>query len=293
MASWEGRSKATPLGYRIFVGILKMFGLQPAYALLRLVAGYYFLFSMESNSSLYDYFHRRLGYPKWKAFRKIYRNYYEFGQTLIDKVAVMAGLRVPFTYDFEGEHYLRQMVAEGRGGMLLSAHIGNWEIAGHLLKRLETTINVVMYDGEHKQIKAYLERVTGGRNMKLILIRDDLSHIYAINEALGKNELVCMHADRFLEGNKTLSAPLLGSDARFPAGPFLLASVLNVPVSYVYAFKETSVHYHLYASEPVLYNQGTKQERQVKALADFVAETEKRIHQYPVQWFNYYDFWKQ
>ena len=293
MASWEGRSKATPLGYRIFVGILKVFGLQPAYALLRVVALYYFLFSMESTSHLYQYFHRRLGYPKWKAFGSIYRNYFVFGQTLIDKVAVMAGLRVPFTYDFVGEHYLRQMVAEGKGGMLLSAHIGNWEIAGHLLKRLDTTINVVMYDGEQEQIKAYLESVTGSRNFNLILIGENLSHIYAINEALAKNELVCMHADRFLEGNKTLSATLLGAPARFPAGPFLLASVLNVPVSYVYAFKETSRHYHLYASEPAWYNQGTKQERKEKALTDFVAATEKSIHQYPVQWFNYYDFWKQ
>lgn len=293
MASWEGRSKASPLGYRIFVVILKVFGLLPAYVLLRVVAGWYFLFSMDSTSVLYQYFHHRLGYPKWKAFRRIYSNYYIFGQTLIDKVAVMAGLHVPFTYDFEGENYLRKMVAEGKGGMLLSAHIGNWEIAGHLLKRLETTINLVMYDGEHEQIKSYLEKVTGGRNMKLILIRDDLSHIYAINEALAKNEFVCMHADRFLEGNKTLSANLLGSGARFPAGPFLLASVMQVPVSFVYAFKETSRHYHLFASEPELYNQGTKQERQEKALADFVRETEKRIHQYPEQWFNYYDFWKQ
>lgn len=293
MATWEGRSRATPLGYRIFVGILKVFGLRPAYLLLRVVALYYFLFSMKSTSVLYDYFHRRLAYPKWKAFGKIYRNYYVFGQTLIDKVAVMAGLKVPFTFDFDGEGHLRKMVADGKGGMLLSAHLGNWEIAGHLLKRLNTTINVVMFDGEDEQIKAYLEKVTGGRNMNLILIREDLSHIYAINEALAKNELVCMHADRYLAGNKTLQANFLGAGAHFPAGPFLLASVLNVPVSFVYAFKETDTHYHFFASEPGMYNQGGKQEKMEKALRDFVAETEKRLLQYPVQWFNYYDFWKQ
>lgn len=292
MASWQGRSQALPLGYRIFVVVLKRLGLSPAYGLLRFVAAWYFLFSSKSTSALKSYFRERLVYPRRKATRAIYQTYYHFGQTLIDKVAVMAGLNTPFTYDFDGEEWLHQMVKEGKGGLLLSAHMGNWEIAGHLLKRLKAPINVVMYDGEQEQIKAYLEKVTGGRNMKLIIIRDDLGHIFAINEALQRNELVCMHADRFLEGNKTISTQFLGKTANFPAGPFLLAASLQVPVSFVYAFKESRRHYHFFASPPVLYKEGAKQERMLRALQDFVKETEKKIGLFPTQWFNFYDFWK-
>jgi predicted LPLAT superfamily acyltransferase len=292
MASWQGRSQALPLGYRIFVVVLKRLGLTPAYALLRFVAAWYFLFSRKATRALNVYFKERLAYSRGKATRAIYRTYYLFGQTLIDKVAVMAGLNTPFTYDFDGEEWLHQMVKDGTGGLLLSAHMGNWEIAGHLLKRLKAPINVVMYDGEQEQIKAYLEKVTGGRNMKLIIIRDDLGHIFAINEALQRNELVCMHADRFLEGNKTISTQFLGKTANFPAGPFLLAASLQVPVSFVYAFKESNRHYHFFASEPVLYREGAKQERIMKALQDFVMETEKKVSLYPSQWFNFYDFWK-
>ncbi|MCU0386261.1 MAG: lipid A biosynthesis acyltransferase [Flavihumibacter sp.] len=292
MASWQGRSQALPLGYRIFVVVLKRLGLTPAYALLRFVAAWYFLFSRKATRALNVYFKERLAYSRGKATRAIYRTYYLFGQTLIDKVAVMAGLNTPFTYDFDGEEWLHQMVKDGKGGLLLSAHMGNWEIAGHLLKRLKAPINVVMYDGEQEQIKAYLEKVTGGRNMKLIIIREDLGHIFAINEALQRNELVCMHADRFLEGNKTISTQFLGKTANFPAGPFLLAASLQVPVSFVYAFKESNRHYHFFASEPVLYREGAKQERIMKALQDFVMETEKKVSLYPSQWFNFYDFWK-
>ena len=292
MASWQGRSQALPLGYRIFVVVLKRMGLSPAYGLLRLVAGWYFLFSGKSTRALKDYFRERLAYSRGQSRKAIYQTYYQFGQTLIDKVAVMAGLNTPFTYDFDGEEWLHQMVKEGKGGLLLSAHMGNWEIAGHLLKRLKAPINVVMYDGEQEQIKAYLEKVTGGRNMKLIIIRQDLAHIFAINEALQRNELVCMHADRFLEGNKTISAQFLGKTANFPAGPFLLAASLQVPVSFVYAFKESSLHYHFFASPPVLYREGGKQERINRSLQDFVLETEQKVRRYPTQWFNFYDFWK-
>jgi predicted LPLAT superfamily acyltransferase len=292
MATWQGRSQATPLGYRIFVVVLRKLGLSPAYALLRFVAAYYFLFSGKSTRVLLHYFRDRLGYSGWKAKKAVYSTYYQFGQTLIDKVAVMAGLNPDLSFDFDGEEWLHQMVKEGRGGLLLSAHVGNWEIAGHLLKRLKAPINVVMYDGEEQQIKEYLETVTGVRNMKLILIRDDMSHIFAINQALERNELVCIHADRFLEGNKTHSAQFLGKTANFPLGPFLLAASLQVPVSFVYAFKESNRHYHFFASPPVHYTSGTRQERLTKALQDFVVETEQKLRLYPTQWFNFYDFWK-
>jgi len=292
MPSWEGKSKATPLGYRIFVSVLKTFGVRPAYWLLYVVAGWYLFFSRQSNKHLYHYFHAKLGYGRWRSIRSLYRNYFRFGQTLIDKVAVMSGIDVPFTYDFDGEEYLREMVAAGKGGLLLSAHIGNWEIAGHLLKRLNTTVNVVMYDGEQEQIKAYLEKVTGGRNMQLIIIRNDLSHIFAISEALDRNQLVCMHADRFMPGNKTLPAHFLGEIANFPAGPFILASRFNVPVSMVFAFKETTRHYHLYATKPGDYATQLKSGKMDILFKEFVTEMAAKTRLYPEQWFNYYDFWK-
>jgi predicted LPLAT superfamily acyltransferase len=292
MPSWEGKSKATPLGYRIFVTVLKTFGLRPAYGLLRVVALYYLIFSRSSTRHLLQYFQARLNKGKWPALGSAYRTYYQFGQSLIDKVAMQSGMDTPFTFDFDGEQYLREIVAGGKGGMLLSAHVGNWEIAGHLLKRLNTTINVVMYDGEQEQIKAYLEKVTGGRNMQLIIIREDLSHIYDISEALQKNQLVCMHADRFMEGNKTMTMNFLGAQAQFPAGPFVVATSFAVPVSFVFAFKETSRHYHFYATPPQALS-ATQKKDQVKELLDkFVREMETKTRKYPEQWFNFYDFWK-
>jgi predicted LPLAT superfamily acyltransferase len=292
MSSWQGRSKGTPLGYRIFISILKNFGVAPAYLLLRFVAGYYFLFDRKSSKILRSYFRDRLHFSKWKTISMMYKNYYVFGQTIIDKVVMMASIENKFTFDFDGEKNLRNITALGKGGLLLSAHLGNWEIAGHLLRRLETRINIVMYDGEHEKIKHTLEGTTGKRNMNVIVIKDDISHIYAINEALRNNELVCMHADRFVEGNKTVSHKFLGEEARFPLGPFVLASTFKVPVSFVYAFKETNRHYHLFSSEPKRYDHLPKEDVVPTLLKDYVEEMETKAKLYPAQWFNYYDFWK-
>ncbi|MFZ6011549.1 MAG: lipid A biosynthesis acyltransferase [Bacteroidota bacterium] len=292
MPQWKGKSKGNKLGYSIFVWICRTFGVKPAYLLLRFVAFYYFLFSPSSTRHIYEYFRKRLAYSSFQSRIKVYQNYYVFGQTLLDKIIVMAGIENKFTYDFDGEDNLRKIVALGKGGILLSGHVGNWEAAGHLLRRLNTCINVVMFDGEHERIKHYLDQVTGGRNFNVIVIRNDLSHVYAIGEALAKNELICLHADRFLEGNKTIGRRFLGDYALFPIGPFALAASFKVPVSIVFAFKETATHYHFYGS-PLLERgpQEPKAEFSDRMVNTFVNELEQKVKMYPEQWFNYYNFW--
>lgn len=292
MPQWQGRSRATPLGYRIMVFVARNLGMRVSYFILRFIAFYYLLFSRDSTRVIYDLLRRRLHLPLWRSIRGTYRNYYIFAQTLLDKIVVMAGIENRLSYEFDGEENLREIVRRGKGGILLSAHVGNWEAAGHLLKRLDTRVNVVMYDGEQQQIKEYLESVTGRRNLNVILVKPDLSHVYAMGEALQNNELICLHADRFLQGNKTVKRSFLGDDANFPLGPFILAASFKAPVSIVFAFKETHAHYHFYGGAIL---QGAPDESKAdfreRLLDAFVDALDEKVKKYPEQWFNYFNFW--
>lgn len=291
MSAWQGKSKGTSAGYRIFVFLIRTAGKRGAFLLLRFVAFYYFLFSRKSTRPVLDFYRNRLGMGKVKSLKMIYANYYSLGQCLIDKIALMTEADTDYTFDFDGEHHLREMVKQGRGGILLSGHLGNWEAAGHLLKRLGTRINVVMFDGEDARIKEYMDEVTGQKKFNIIYIRQDLSHIYEITHALQQNEMVCMHADRFLPGNKTVDATFFSSPARFPEGPFLLALKLKVPVAFVFAFKESDRHYHFYSTELKTFD--SRQGDSVNSVAQsYATQLEAMTRLYPGQWFNYYDFWK-
>jgi predicted LPLAT superfamily acyltransferase len=148
-----------------------------------------------------------------------------------------------------------------------------------------------MYDGEQQQIKDYLESITEKHSARIILIKEDLSHIYAIQDALANNAFICMHADRFLEGNKTFTGVLLNQSARFPAGPFLLAHTFHSPVSFVFAMKDRAFDYHFYASPAKIYT-GSRDSSAQEMLQDYCTDMEKTIRKYPLQWYNYYDFWK-
>jgi predicted LPLAT superfamily acyltransferase len=288
MNQWDGKSKGTVLGYRIFVFLIKKAGIKSAYVLLYFVASYYFLFLKKSNRVIFYYFKERLGYSYFKSKKMVFRSYYTFGQTIIDKISISAGMRNRFTYEFDGIEILKNLLAEKKGGVLISAHIGNFEIAEHFLGDidLDFQINLVTTDLEHSDIKKYLETITQKPTVKFIIIKDDLSHIFEINAALAKNELVCFTGDRYFEGTKSLSEKILNEEANFPAGPFLIASRLKVPVVFVYVMKEPNLHYHLYAREATVKHRDEK-----GLLKEYTQSVENIIQKYPLQWFNYFDFW--
>ncbi|WP_264535751.1 lipid A biosynthesis acyltransferase [Flavobacterium sp. N1736] len=290
MSQWDGKSKGTVLGYKIFVFLIQKAGVKSAYVLLYFVASYYFLFLKKSNRAISYYFKERLKYSYFKSKKMVFKSYYTFGQTIIDKISISAGMRNKFTYEFDGIDILRKLLAEKKGGVLISAHIGNFEIAEHFFGEidLDFQINLVTTDLEHSAIKKYLESVTQKPTVKFIIIKDDLSHIFEINAALGNNELICFTGDRYFEGTKSISEKILGQEANFPAGPFLIASRLKVPVVFVYVMKEQNLHYHLYAREAVVKHRDEK-----ALLKSYVESVESMLQKYPLQWFNYFDFWNQ
>ncbi|ASW75604.1 lipid A biosynthesis acyltransferase [Chryseobacterium piperi] len=289
MNKWKGKSKGTILGYKIFVYCIRNIGIKSSYFVLYFVATYYFLFLKKSNQYIFYYFNKRLNYGFWKSKLSVFKSYFIFGKVLIDKTAISVGLRDRFTYEFDGIEHLKNLLNEKRGGVLISAHIGNFEIAEHFFADIDfdCQINLVTTDQEVTVIKQYLDSVAVKKsNIKFIYVKDDMSHIFDINAALSNNELICFTGDRYFEGSKFLETEMLGKSAKFPAGPFLIASRLGVPVMYVYVMKEKNLHYHLYARVA----QVKKRDAQ-GLLNSYVQNLESMLYKYPLQWFNYFDFW--
>jgi predicted LPLAT superfamily acyltransferase len=294
MATWRGKTRGGLLGHQIFIFILKYLGLSPAYFLLYFVSFYYFLFSRKSNHFIYNYFKEIHHYSSCKSRKAVYRNYYTFGQVLIDKVAINSGLDYKFTFDLQDE---KNLAAMEQGGFMISAHIGNWEMSSKKSDRIKKTMNLVMLDAEHERIKHLLESAMKDRNFKVIPLKDDLSHLISIRQALDNHEFIAIHGDRFMEGAKTIKSQFLGRTAHFPEGPFYLALRMNAPVSFAFAMKEGRKHYHFYATPPKKYNL-VKGKRISSSdiepvLMDYTSALETMLKKYPEQWFNYYDFWER
>jgi predicted LPLAT superfamily acyltransferase len=263
---------------------------------LRFVSFYYFLFS-KPNKYIRQYFIQAHHYSPLKARLAIYKNNFMLGQTIIDKVATMAGAKNPFKVIHKNGEMLDELTAIGKGGILVSAHIGNWEVAGQGLNRLGTAFNVLMYSNEKQDVKQYMDGVMKEKKINIIAIDEETkSHIIELHKAFSNNELVVMHGDRYREGAKTLTANFFGKPAKFPAGPFIMAAKFGVPLCIVFAVK-TDKHTYQFSTEKPIQVDRVRGEAQLEKvcqdlLLQYVAKVEETAKAFPHQWFNYYDFWQ-
>ncbi|UII28849.1 lipid A biosynthesis acyltransferase [Fulvivirga maritima] len=285
MSSWKGKTRGGLLGYQIFIFLIRKLGLGAAYLLLRFVAMYYVAFAPKSTAGIYKYF-RTIKMPWPKAMLSVYRSYYVFGQTLIDKIAIGSGSADKFAYTYDGIEHLRGL--KDTGGILLGAHFGNWEIAGFLLNDINLTTNILIYEAEHEKIKNFLDKVMNSKHVKIIPIKNDLSHLFKINNALRNKEVICMHGDRFVDGARIVEKTFMGKKAYFPLGPFSMLTKLKVPYTFAYAVRGKGRVYHLSAT-PI--HEVTTSAEQI--LDDYIKHLETKVLSHPLQWFNYYDFWSK
>lgn len=285
MAKWDGKTKGTVWGYKFFIYCIHLFGLRTSYLVCRFVSLYYFLFHSKERNGLVQFYEKGLGYSKNKALWTSIGTFYQYGQTLIDRFAIKTKRAKRFTYDFNNEEALLDLSHKGQAAILLSAHVGNWENAGYLLReRVTNKVNVLVLDAEYEKIKQLVEE-TGGVGYQFIPIKKDLSHLIAIKKALNNNEFVAIHADRYMEGTPTQERIFLGHPAKFPAGVFELAFKLKVPVTMVYAFKRTDTHYELSATPPSLPSSAGE------LLSSYIQHLEAKVRANPKQWFNFFQFY--
>ena len=105
-----------------------------------------------------------------------------------------------------------------------------------------------------------------------------------------------MAGDRFVEESKIFKVDFMGQKAAFPSGPFYLAARFGVPVTFAFAMKEGKTHYHFYASEPEYvkkYKDPVEQDKELRSFVEkYAKEFERILRMYPLQWFNYYQFWE-
>lgn len=293
-ANWKGKTRGGTFGYLFFILLIKGLGVRAAYVFLCLVVVYFIPFAPKATCATWRYARNRLGYGRFRSVSFLLGNYYRLGQTLIDKVAIGSGLSEGYQFDFGPDYEDFLKVLNGKEGVIMiGAHVGNWEIGAPFFDDYGKRMNIVMFDAEYQKIKELLEANTNGKNYKVIPVNEDnLTHIFRIRDVLDKGEYVCFQGDRHVEGSQVFTETFLGKEASFPAGPFLLASRLGVPVVFYFAIRGKGMRYqfHFLLAQPEKRAKGEKTGQGL--LRQYVSALETIVKQYPEQWYNYYDFWK-
>ncbi|KAA1244632.1 lipid A biosynthesis acyltransferase [Aquimarina sp. RZ0] len=291
MTQWRGKAKGTPLGYKIFIFFIRNLGINAAYFVLIFVSAYYLVFSFSTTKTSYYFYRKRLKQPFFRTIINVYKNYFVFGQTLIDRTAISFGLKDKFIFTYDGKEKLQKIIDQKNGGIIFSAHIGSFNIARYFFDEFDmvgTGVNLMVTDQESEQIKQYVGAVSSETTLKFIVIKEDMSHIFQMNDVLTNGEVIIFAADRYVEGIQFIEHELFDKAVKFPSGPYKLAARKKKPMLFMYIMKGSGKKYHLYAREPQFQHSSIKPSH---ILGEYVRNMEIMVRKYPLQWFNYYDYW--
>jgi lauroyl/myristoyl acyltransferase len=188
--------------------------------------------------------------------------------------------------DITGLDCLRAAERAGRGLIVITAHLGNWELGGRLLARTMTRpTHVVVAPERDPAVERFLR---GGGGPVRFLTRRSPRDVLGLVSALRRNEVVALQGDRALGGGADRLQPFFGVPAPFPLGPFVLARATGAPVLPAFCLLRSDGRYTIAISEPWTVKTGGEDD----GLAHWVSVLETMVRRYPTQWFNFYDVWR-
>ena len=286
---WSGKSRGGKFGYQFFVYTIRLLGIRCAYCFLAFIVFYFIPFAPKATRAIWSYNRERRKLGMMRSVWELYCHYYVFGQTLIDKMAMQAGLAKRYRYEFDNYERFLEILNSGQGVVMIGAHVGCWESGAGFFGTYGKRINIVMFDAEHQRIKEVVESNTSrADDFKIIAVNQDaIGAMLEMKVALNNGEYICFNGDRFVNREQTLRTEILGGEALLPSGPFKIATKCRVPVIFYYAMRERRRTYRFIFEEATF--EGRPNHEQL--VAQYAASLDRIARKYPRQWFNFYDFW--
>jgi lauroyl/myristoyl acyltransferase len=171
------------------------------------------------------------------------------------------------------------------GAISLTAHVGNWELAGRLLaRRSARPTHVVVADEEVPELERWVRR--SGDGVRFVP-RSRPTISLALVAALRRGEVVALQGDRALGNRGDVMVPFFGHPAPFPIGPFVLARASGLPIVPAFCLLDAGHRYVVTVLEPLTVMPGGEEE----AVRAWAALLEDIVRQHPTQWFNFFDVW--
>lgn len=289
---WQGTTDGPQFLHRAIIPVMRWTPLWLHYSVLVFYVLGYLAFSPKSRKVCYRFFRQAMGWGRFKSMIGVVRNHFKFGQVITDRFAKYADKK--FNITVEGREIFDDLAAQPGCFLVISSHTGCYEMAGYTLTSTHKRINTVSYGQEVKSIMDNRREQFAVTGTNMIFVSDDMSHLFEINNALRRGEVVSIPGDRLFGSNKFIICDFFGRPAKFPRGPFATAAQRGAPVITAFVMKGRYRDYHMSVKSltDALPQGLTRAELEQTIAQNFASALEAELRKYPTQWFNYYDFWE-
>jgi len=298
----ELRERGSVWGMFLTAMVYRFFGRWLAEPLLCLVVAYFFLTDGRLRKSSAQYLSRVHGRPYGRRWIQVYRHCLSFARTSLDRLDVWTNRLEKYTFNYFGEAHLVRLRQEGKGAVLISAHLGSFDTLRALAKRHNAKVHVLTDFRNSRRVSSVLKRFCPGMDEGVVAYdTTSISTIFELQQAVRRGEFVALLGDRIAAetargAGRVSSAIFLGEKALFPQAAFIFAAHMECPVYLMFGLRRSVHRYDLYVepfADPVELPDASRENALANYIAAYASRLEHYCRLYPLQWFNFYDFWRQ
>ena len=227
-------------------------------------------------------------------FFRTYRVFWNFAWTITDNVRFKETRVLP-DWEFEGlEHFAKMQSHEG-GAIVLTAHMGNYDLGAQLFaeisRRQIVMVRAPENDPETRRFEEALHERTAAGTLKVDFSTRASDLALDLLGAVSRGEIIAIQGDRVTPGIASLPATLFGRKTTLPAGPFALAMAARVPIFPVFIMRVARRRYRLRVGPPIeVVRMRDRSASLDAAVVAWVAQLESAISAGWFQWFTFQPF---
>ena len=232
------------------------------------------------------------GLAESEVLRIARASYEHLGRTSIEAalISALSPDQVRAMFDgVEGAEALAAARAEGKGVLLVSGHLGNWELAGAFVAASGVPIEAVARGMENPLFDRYITRTRHDLGMTVI---HDADAVRRVPRAMREGKAVAMLVDQGAVGLASTWVPFFGRYAKTPRGPAVFALRLGAPVVFATALRQPNGKYVMYYERIPVQPTGEREADVDRIVMDYTATLERWIRRAPEQYFWHHRRWK-
>lgn len=184
------------------------------------------------------------------------------------------------------------VLRDGRGGLLVTGHCGNWEIGGLLMSRVvNLPLTVVAMAEADPGVNRLRHEIRTRMGIATLEVRQSLDTALQIRRLLAANRFVAMLIDRPL-GRDRVPVTLFGRQAWFLQTPAVLAYMTGAPLVPCFIERIGPGRFTTLAHPPIAVDRQQPREEAVRlATQQVAAAIEARVRANPESWYQFYRYW--
>ncbi len=293
-AEWARRPERSNRSMlRLMTWISLRMGRAPARVVLAGISLYFLLFAPAAKAASRAYLLRAL--DRAPTFTDLFRHFHSFASTIHDRVFLLNGRFDLFQVEVQGKAVIDEVLAAGRGAILMGAHMGSFEAVRAIGRRQPgLRVAMVMYEENARKLNAALAAINPAAVQDIIPL-GQLDSMLRVQACLDEGMVLGVLGDRTLGGDPTLRVPFLGTDAEFPVGPMRLAAMLKRPVLFMSGLYLGGNRYAIHFERLADFSNVERAGRDAairSAVVAYAACLERNCRTAPYNWFNFFDFWR-